>query len=118
MSRLTDIKTKKSISCNLEVFRVYEKDYPVEVTVELKGGKFMRQPTDPLGYIVDTTLEFSWEPLGERFIIIHSSDPNLGAGPVPGVTIKTEVGIYGHDNAKGDFKLLSKTLSDDFLSSD
>ncbi len=71
-----------------------------------------------MGCIVDTVLEFSWEPLGERFIIIHSSDPNLGAGPVPGVTIKTEVGIYGHDNAKGDFKLLSKTLSDDFLSSD
>jgi translation initiation factor 3 subunit B len=29
-------KTKKSIFCNLEIFRVREKDYPVEV-VELKG---------------------------------------------------------------------------------
>lgn len=29
-------KTKKSIFCNLEIFRVCEKDYPVEV-VELKG---------------------------------------------------------------------------------
>jgi len=42
---------------------------------------------------------------------VHSSDPNLGAGPVPGVTIKTEVGIYGHDNAKGDFKLLKNLAS-------
>jgi translation initiation factor 3 subunit B len=31
-------KTKKSIFCNLEIFRVREKDYPVEV-VELKGGR-------------------------------------------------------------------------------
>ena len=29
-------KTKKSTFCNLEIFRVREKDYPVEV-VELKG---------------------------------------------------------------------------------
>lgn len=29
-------KTKKSIFCNLEIFMVREKDYPVEV-VELKG---------------------------------------------------------------------------------
>ena len=30
-------KTKKSIFCNLEIFRVREKDFPVEV-VELKGS--------------------------------------------------------------------------------
>ena len=30
-------KTKKSIFCNLEIFRVREKDYPIEV-VELKGS--------------------------------------------------------------------------------
>ena len=30
-------KTKKSIFCNLEIFRVREKDFPVEV-VELKGA--------------------------------------------------------------------------------
>lgn len=29
-------KTKKSIFCNLEIFRVREKDFPIEV-VELKG---------------------------------------------------------------------------------
>jgi len=41
-------------------------------------------------------------------------DSVLGTGPAPRVTIQTEVGIYGHDNAKGDFKLLSKTLSGEF----
>lgn len=30
-------KTKKSIFCNLEIFRIREKDFPVEV-VELKGA--------------------------------------------------------------------------------
>jgi len=85
-------KTKKSIFCNLEIFRVREKDYPVEV-IELK----------------DAVLDFSWEPLGERFAIIHSSDPNLASGPAPGITIKTEVSFYAHDKGKGDFKLL-KTL--------
>lgn len=34
-------KTKKSIFCNLEIFRVREKDYPVEV-VELKGACAIR----------------------------------------------------------------------------
>ena len=33
-------KTKKSIFCNLEIFRVREKDFPVEV-VELKGTRFL-----------------------------------------------------------------------------
>ena len=33
-------KTKKSIFCNLEIFRVREKDFPVEV-VELKGECFV-----------------------------------------------------------------------------
>lgn len=31
-------KTKKSVFCSLEIFRVREKDFPVEV-VELKGEK-------------------------------------------------------------------------------
>lgn len=29
-------KTKKTLFCNLEIFRMNEKDYPVEV-IELKG---------------------------------------------------------------------------------
>ncbi|GBE80122.1 Eukaryotic translation initiation factor 3 subunit B [Sparassis crispa] len=85
-------KTKKSIFCNLEIFRVREKDFPVEV-VELK----------------DTVTDFSWEPKGERFALISSNDPNLG-NPGPGVTIKTDVSFYQLERGKGDFKLL-KTLS-------
>ncbi|KAF7320444.1 Eukaryotic translation initiation factor 3 subunit B [Mycena kentingensis (nom. inval.)] len=82
-------KTKKSIFCNLEIFRVREKDYPVEV-VELK----------------DTVTDFSWEPKGERFAIVSSSDPNLGNGG-PGITIKTDVSFYQLDHGgKNDFKLL------------
>ncbi|PSR92210.1 hypothetical protein PHLCEN_2v4740 [Hermanssonia centrifuga] len=81
-------KTKKSIFCNLEIFRVREKDFPIEV-VELK----------------DAVTDFSWEPKGERFAIISSNDPNLG-NPGPGVTIKTDVSFYQLVRAKGDFKLL------------
>ncbi|KAH8096621.1 translation initiation factor eIF-3b [Cristinia sonorae] len=81
-------KTKKSIFCNLEIFRVREKDFPVEV-VELK----------------DTVVNFSWEPKGERFAIVSSSDPNLG-NPAPGITIKTDVSFYAHDRTKGNFRLL------------
>lgn len=80
-------KTKKSIFCNLEIFRMREKDYPVEV-VELK----------------DTVLDFSWEPKGERFAIVSSSDPNLG-NPGPGVTTKTDVSFHQLEHGKN-FKLL------------
>ncbi|PCH40766.1 translation initiation factor eIF-3b [Wolfiporia cocos MD-104 SS10] len=85
-------KTKKSIFCNLEIFRIREKDFPVEV-VELK----------------DTVTDFSWEPRGERFALISSNDPNLG-NPGPGITIKTDVSFYQLVHGKGDFKLL-RTLS-------
>ncbi|KZT70337.1 translation initiation factor eIF-3b [Daedalea quercina L-15889] len=85
-------KTKKSIFCNLEIFRVREKDFPVEV-VELK----------------DAVTDFSWEPRGERFALISSSDPNL-ANPAPGITVKTDVSFYQLVRGKGDFKLL-RTLS-------
>ncbi|KAG8760272.1 Translation initiation factor 3 subunit b [Serendipita sp. 396] len=85
-------KTKKPSSCNLEIFRLREKDIPVEV-VEPK----------------DTVIEFAWEPKGERFIIISTNDPNYGAGQV-GVQIKTEVSFYQLDRSRNDFRLL-KTLS-------
>ncbi|CAK5280263.1 unnamed protein product [Mycena citricolor] len=83
-------KTKKSIFCNLEIFRVREKDYPVEV-VELK----------------DTVTDFSWEPKGERFAIVSTNDPNYG-NPGPGITIKTDISFYqlDHGSGKNDFKLL------------
>jgi WD40 repeat protein len=54
---------------------------------------------------VDTVTDFSWEPKGERFAIVASSDPNLG-NPGPGVTIKTDVSFYRLDRSKNDFKLL------------
>ena len=49
--------------------------------------------------------DFSWEPKGERFALISSSDPNVG-NPGQGVTIKTDVSFYQHERSKGDFKLL------------
>ena len=55
----------------------------------------------------DTVLDFSWEPKGERFAIVSSSDPNLG-NPGPGITIKTDVGFYQLDHSKNDFRLLSE----------
>ena len=53
----------------------------------------------------DTVMDFSWEPRGERFAIVSSSDPNLG-NPGPGITIKTDVSFYQLDRGKNDFKLL------------
>ncbi|KAG9314455.1 translation initiation factor eIF-3b [Chiua virens] len=67
-------KTKKSIFCNLEIFRVREKDFPVEV-VELK----------------DTVTDFSWEPKGERFAIVSSIFINW-------IAPKTISGFYIHSH--------------------
>ncbi|EGO04783.1 hypothetical protein SERLA73DRAFT_173948 [Serpula lacrymans var. lacrymans S7.3] len=80
-------KTKKSTFCNLEIFRVREKDFPVEV-VELK----------------DTVNDFAWEPRGERFAIITSADSNLGSSNAG--TVKTDISFYQLDPVKNDFKLL------------
>jgi translation initiation factor 3 subunit B len=101
-------KTKKSIFCNLEIFQVRDKDYPVEV-VEHKGTRMSRSPTkasspSPL----DTVLDFSWEPKGERFAIVSSSDPNVG-NPGPGITVKTDISFYQLEKSRGDFKLLRQS---------
>ncbi|KAF8591896.1 translation initiation factor eIF-3b [Ramaria rubella] len=95
-------KTKKSIFCNLEIFRVREKDFPVEV-VELKDPRDSHADAN-----ADTVTDFSWEPRGERFAIVSSNDPNLGNSG-PGATIRTDVSFYQLERGKGDFKLL-KTL--------
>jgi len=101
-------KTKKSIFCNLEIFRVREKDYPVEV-VELKGKGLLligsHCPHTEYQNIVDTVLDFSWEPKGDRFAIVSSNDPNLG-NPGPGITIKTDVSFYQLDHTKNEFRIL------------
>ncbi|KAJ1020578.1 hypothetical protein NDA13_005892 [Ustilago tritici] len=80
-------KTKKSMFCNLEIFRMREKDLPVEV-VELK----------------DAVTAFAWEPHGTHFALISSNDPQLGT-PAPGITIKTQLNFF-HLHPKGDFRLL------------
>ncbi|KAH9029392.1 translation initiation factor eIF-3b [Lactarius hengduanensis] len=87
-------KTKKSIFCNLEIFRVREKTFRSKLSNSRHA---------------DTVTDFSWEPKGERFAIVSSSDPNLG-NPGPGVTIKTNVSFYQLDRSKNDFKLL-RTLA-------
>ncbi|CED84302.1 translation initiation factor eif-3b [Phaffia rhodozyma] len=84
-------KSGKSTFCNLEIFRMREKNYPVEV-LELK----------------DPVTAFAWEPKSERFGIVTCNDPNL-ANPGPGITIKYNVSFYQIDPKKGDFRLF-KTL--------
>lgn len=102
-------KTKKSIFCNLEIFRVREKGFPVEV-VELKGKSYytgaLISIIHEFDFLTDTVTDFSWEPKGERFAIVSSNDPNLG-NPGPGITIKTDVSFYQLEHGKNDFLLLS-----------
>ena len=74
-------KTKKSTFANLEIFRVREKDIPVEV-IEVK----------------DTVIAFAWEPKGERFTIITTNDPNFRSQPhVPKITVSI---LYLHQNSR------------------
>ncbi|CAE6431382.1 unnamed protein product [Rhizoctonia solani] len=89
-------KSKKATFCNLEIFRTREKDFPVEV-IELKGESDHQ------------VTEFAWEPRGDRFAILSSSDPNLG-NVAPGITIKMDVSLFQLEKGKN-FKLL-KLLKD------
>lgn len=75
--------------------------------VELKGWlTYPRRSLMLIGHL-DTVTDFSWEPKGERFAIVSSSDPNLG-NPGPGITIKTDISFYQLDRTKNDFRLLRK----------
>ena len=58
--------------------------------------------------LLDTVLDFSWEPKGERFAIVSSNDPNVG-NPGPGITVKTDISFYQLERSKGDFKLLRQS---------
>ena len=78
-------KSKKATFCNLELFRLREKDYPVEV-IEHK----------------DYVPSFAWEPNGNRFAIVSTNDPNFGQN-VPGAVVKYTVSFYQPDPKKGDF---------------
>ncbi|BGP39068.1 Translation initiation factor 3 subunit b [Rhodotorula kratochvilovae] len=86
-------KTGKTKYCNLELFRLREKEVPVQV-IEIK----------------DAVVAFAWEPAGERFALITSNDPNL-ANPLPGQMPKTALSFYAYDARKGDFLLL-KTFAE------
>ncbi|KAK4162410.1 putative eukaryotic translation initiation factor 3 subunit 9 [Cladorrhinum sp. PSN259] len=74
-------KSKKSQATTLEIFRVKEKGVPVEVVDAIK----------------DTVINFAWEPKGDRFVIITTTEP-VGATAVPP---KTSVSFFCPEKAKG-----------------
>ncbi|RLM87570.1 eukaryotic translation initiation factor 3 subunit B-like [Panicum miliaceum] len=55
-------KTKKSTYTGFELFRIKERDIPIEV-LELDNKN-------------DKIIAFAWEPKGHRFAVIHGDDPN------------------------------------------
>ncbi|KAK7521924.1 eukaryotic translation initiation factor-like protein 3 subunit B [Phyllosticta citriasiana] len=74
-------KSRKSMTTNLEIFRIREKGVPVEVIDSVK----------------DTVINFAWEPKGTRFVLITT-------GEVPGNTAvapKTAVSFFAPEKAKG-----------------
>lgn len=74
-------KSKKSLATTLEIFRIKEKGVPVEVVDAIK----------------DTVINFAWEPKGDRFVIITTTEP-VGATAVPP---KTAVSFFCPEKAKG-----------------
>jgi translation initiation factor 3 subunit B len=74
-------KSKKSQATTLEIFRVREKGVPVEVVDTIK----------------DTVINFAWEPKGDRFVIITTTEP---PGPTA-VPPKTSVSFFCPEKAKG-----------------
>lgn len=74
-------KSKKSQATTLEIFRIREKGVPVEV----------------LDTIKDTVINFAWEPKGDRFAIITTTEP-VGPTAVPP---KTSVSFYCPEKNKG-----------------
>ena len=74
-------KSKKSQATTLEIFRVKEKGVPVEVVDTIK----------------DTVINFAWEPKGDRFVVITTTEP-IGPTAVPP---KTSVAFFCPEKAKG-----------------
>jgi len=74
-------KSKKSLATTLEIFRVKEKGVPVEVVDTIK----------------DTVINFAWEPKGDRFAIISTTEP-VGPTAVPP---KTAVSFFCPEKSKG-----------------
>ncbi|PKI82384.1 Translation initiation factor 3 subunit b [Malassezia vespertilionis] len=80
-------RTKKTVFSNFEIFRMREKDFPVE-TIELK----------------DPVMAFAWEPQGSHFSVISTNDPNFGIVS-PGISLKTQLLFY-HLHPRGNFRQL------------
>ena len=74
-------KSKKSLATNLEIFRVREKGVPVEVVDSIK----------------DTVINFAWEPKGDRFVLITTSEPVVATAVPP----KTSVSFFCPEKIKG-----------------
>jgi translation initiation factor 3 subunit B len=74
-------KSKKSLATNLEIFRVHEKNIPVEVIDTIK----------------DTVINFGWEPKGDRFVFITTSDVAAPTAVPP----KTAVSFFAPEKSKG-----------------
>ncbi|QUC20987.1 uncharacterized protein UV8b_05228 [Ustilaginoidea virens] len=74
-------KSKKSQATTLEIFRIKEKGVPVEVVDTIK----------------DTVINFAWEPKGDRFAIITTTEP-VGVTAVPP---KTAVSFFCPEKVKG-----------------
>ncbi|KAK8117364.1 uncharacterized protein PG998_005645 [Apiospora kogelbergensis] len=74
-------KSKKSQATTLEIFRVKEKGVPVEVVDTIK----------------DTVINFAWEPKGDRFVVITTTEP-AGQTAVPP---KTSVAFFCPEKVKG-----------------
>jgi translation initiation factor 3 subunit B len=74
-------KSKKSQATTLEIFRIKEKGVPVEVVDTIK----------------DTVINFAWEPKGDRFAIITTTEP---VGPTA-VAPKTAVSFFCPEKVKG-----------------
>ncbi|KAJ2900737.1 uncharacterized protein MKZ38_002273 [Zalerion maritima] len=75
-------KSKKSQATTLEIFRVKEKGVPVEVVDSIK----------------DTVINFAWEPKGDRFVIISTSEPTPATAGAPP---KTSVSFFCPEKIKG-----------------
>lgn len=74
-------KSKKSLATNLEIFRIAEKNIPVEVVDSIK----------------DTVINFAWEPKGNRFVLITAGEAPVGSQVPP----KTSVSFFCPEKAKG-----------------
>ncbi|XP_072044108.1 eukaryotic translation initiation factor 3 subunit B-like [Amphiura filiformis] len=55
-------KSKKGQFCNFEIFRIREKQIPVD-SVEVK----------------EAIIAFAWEPTGSKFVILHGESPRISA---------------------------------------